>query len=92
VQIVHLLKDRVHFVKEIVSESLFLFHAPDTYDQDVVVKKWNEEAVNAISGFKDALAQFEGEFVAHDIKELLSATMESAGIKMGKIMQALRWQ
>jgi glutamyl-tRNA synthetase len=89
-QIVHLLKDRVHFTKEIVSESLFLFHAPEVYDQDVVIKKWNEEAVNAISGFKDALAAFEGDFVAHDIKELLSATMDSLGIKMGKIMQALR--
>jgi glutamyl-tRNA synthetase len=89
-QIVHLLKDRVHFIKEIVEESVFLFHAPDTYDQDVAVKKWNEEAVNAISGFQDALAQFEGDFIAHDIKEVLSATMESLGIKMGKIMQALR--
>jgi glutamyl-tRNA synthetase len=89
-QIVHLLKDRVHFTREIVSESLFLFHAPEVYDQDVVIKKWNEEAVNAISGFKDALAAFEGDFVAHDIKELLSVTMDSLGIKMGKIMQALR--
>jgi len=89
-QIVHLLKDRVHFVKEIVSESLFLFSAPEEYDQDVVIKKWNEEAVNAIGAFKDALAGFEGNFVAHDIKEVLSATMEAAGIKMGKIMQALR--
>ncbi|GGH42179.1 glutamate--tRNA ligase [Dyadobacter endophyticus] len=90
VQIVHLLKDRVHFVKEIVSESLFLFAAPEEFDQDVVIKKWNEEAVNAIGGFKEALAGFEGNFVAHDIKEVLSATMESLGIKMGKIMQALR--
>lgn len=89
-QIVHLLKDRVHFVKEIVSESLFLFAAPEAYDQDVVIKKWNEEAVNAIGTFKDALTAFEGNFVAHDIKEVLSATMEAAGIKMGKIMQALR--
>ncbi len=89
-QIVHLLKDRVHFVKEIVSESLFLFAAPEEFDQDVVIKKWNEEAVNAIGGFKEALAGFEGNFVAHDIKEVLSATMEAAGIKMGKIMQALR--
>lgn len=89
-QIVHLLKDRVHFIKEIVSESLFLFAAPEEFDQDVVIKKWNEEAVNAIGGFKEALAGFEGNFVAHDIKEVLSATMESLGIKMGKIMQALR--
>ncbi|GGC07214.1 glutamate--tRNA ligase [Dyadobacter sediminis] len=89
-QIVHLLKDRVHFVREIAEESLFLFHAPETYDQDVAVKKWNEEAANAIAGFKDALAGFEGSFLAHDIKDKLSATMENLGIKMGKIMQALR--
>ena len=89
-QIVPLLKERVHFVKEIVSESLFLFQAPDTYDQEVALKKWNEEAVNAISGLKDALAGFGGNFVAHDIKEVIAATMESLGIKMGKIMQALR--
>lgn len=89
-QIVHLLKERVHFIKEIVSESLFLFHSPEEYDQDVVIKKWNEEAVNAISAFKDALAGFEGNFAAHDIKEVLSATMDSLGIKMGKVMQALR--
>jgi len=89
-QIVHLLKDRVHFVREIVDESIFLFNAPETYDQDVAVKKWNEEAANAIAGFKDALTEFEGSFIAHDIKDKLSATMESLGIKMGKIMQALR--
>ncbi|NIJ51236.1 glutamate--tRNA ligase [Dyadobacter arcticus] len=89
-QIVHLLKDRVHFVKEIVTESLFLFDAPDTYDPDVALKKWNEEAINAISGLKDALNGFSGDFMAHDIKELIFATMESLGIKMGKIMQALR--
>ncbi|MCE7041020.1 glutamate--tRNA ligase [Dyadobacter sp. CY312] len=89
-QIVHLLKDRVHFVKEIADESVFLFNAPEVYDQDVVIKKWNEEAVNAITGFKDALEAFEGDFVADQIKAALSANMEAQGIKMGKIMQALR--
>ena len=77
-------------MKEIVSESSFLFHTPETYDQELVLKKWDEQAVNAISGFKDALIAFDGEFTAHNIKESLSATMESIGIKMGKIMQALR--
>ncbi len=89
-QIVRLLKDRVHLVKEIVDESLFLFNAPQVYDQDVVVKKWNEEAVNAISGFRDALESYQGDFTADVIKHLLAETMESLGVKMGKIMQALR--
>ncbi|REA62292.1 glutamate--tRNA ligase [Dyadobacter luteus] len=90
VQIVHLLKDRVHFVKEIADESVFLFNAPQEYDQDVVLKKWNEEAVKAISAYKDALSAFEGDFVADNIKSVLSATMEAIGVKMGKVMQALR--
>lgn len=89
-QIIHLLKDRVHFLKEIVEESSFLFHQPETYDQDVVVKKWNEEAVNAISGFRDTLEGYDGNFVADEIKHQLSGTMETLGIKMGKIMQPLR--
>ncbi|CAG4988668.1 Glutamate--tRNA ligase [Dyadobacter sp. CECT 9275] len=89
-QIVHLLKDRVHFVKEIVEESRFLFAAPEEYDQDVVVKKWNEESVSAITGFKEALEKYEGDFVADQIKTILSGTMEALGIKMGKVMQALR--
>ncbi|CAG5071467.1 Glutamate--tRNA ligase [Dyadobacter sp. CECT 9623] len=89
-QIVHLLKDRVHFVREIVSESLFLFIAPETYDQEVALKKWNEEAVQAISGLSDALADYPGEFTAHEIKELIAATLETMGVKMGKVMQALR--
>ncbi|MCF0057621.1 glutamate--tRNA ligase [Dyadobacter sp. CY356] len=89
-QIVHLLKDRVHFTKEIVAESLFLFSLPEVYDQDVAVKKWNEDAVNAVSNFKDALEGYDGAFVAENIKHLLAEKMEAAGIKMGKIMQALR--
>ncbi len=55
----------------------------------MAVKKWNEEAVNAISEFKDALEGYEGDFVAENIKHLLAEKMEALGIKMGKIMQAL---
>ncbi|WP_138480753.1 glutamate--tRNA ligase [Dyadobacter bucti] len=89
-QIVHLLKDRVHFVKEIVSESVFLFNEPEVYDQDVAVKKWNEEAVNAISALKDAFADFSGDFTSQNIKEAIFAALDAIGVKMGKVMQALR--
>lgn len=89
-QIVHLLKDRVHFVKEIVSESVFLFSEPEVYDQDVAVKKWNEEAVNAISALKDAFADFSGDFTSQNIKEAIFAALDAIGVKMGKVMQALR--
>ncbi|GAB2790832.1 glutamate--tRNA ligase [Rhabdobacter roseus] len=89
-KIVHLLKDRVHFAGEIVNESAFLFSAPTTYDPDVAAKRWNEEAARAIAGFRDALLSYEGTFAAEEIKHLLAQTLESLGIKMGKVMQALR--
>lgn len=90
IQIVHLLKDRVHFVKDIVTESAFLFSAPESYDQEIVAKKWNEEAERGITAFASALAAYDGPYAGDTIKQVLSETLESAGIKMGKIMQALR--
>ncbi|WP_247237259.1 glutamate--tRNA ligase [Telluribacter sp. SYSU D00476] len=89
-KIVHLLKERVHFAKEIVDESAFLFSSPESYDEAVVSKRWNEEAVRAIGGFRDALSTYEGDFTADPIKEVLHHTLESLGIKAGKVMQALR--
>ncbi|MPR33289.1 glutamate--tRNA ligase [Salmonirosea aquatica] len=90
IQIVHLLKDRVHFVKDIVNESAFLFSAPEQYDADIVAKKWNAEAKQGIGTFADALQGYEGSFLADDIKHVLAQTLEATGIKMGKVMQALR--
>lgn len=89
-KIVHLLKERVHFAREIVDESAFLFSSPESYDEAVVSKRWNEEAVRAIGGFRDALSTYEGDFMADPIKEVLHHTLESLGIKAGKVMQALR--
>ncbi|GAB3174997.1 glutamate--tRNA ligase [Telluribacter humicola] len=89
-KIVHLLKERVHFAKEIVDESAFLFSSPESYDEAVVSKRWNEEALRAIGGFRDALSTYDGDFTADNIKEVLHHTLESLGIKAGKVMQALR--
>jgi glutamyl-tRNA synthetase len=90
VKIVHLLKERVHFAKEILNESAFLFALPATYDEEVVAKKWNAEAAQAITAFSVAVSGFSGEFAAAEIKHLLTQTLEAQGIKMGKVMQALR--
>ena len=90
IQIVHLLKDRVHFVREIVDESAFLFSAPESYDQEIVAKKWNDEAQRGIAAFAESLNTYDGELLAENVKHILAGTMDAAGIKMGKIMQALR--
>ncbi len=89
-KILLLLKDRVHFVHEIISESAILFKSPDTYDQDVVAKRWNDDAVLSANALLKAVEQYEGPFESDNIKHLVHQTLEESGIKPGKVMQALR--
>ncbi|RYC67495.1 glutamate--tRNA ligase [Spirosoma sordidisoli] len=89
-KIVALLKGRVNFAHEIYGEAATIFNAPATYDEAIVAAKWNDDAIRAATAFYDALLTYAGPFVADDIKHLLADTMTQAGIKQGKIMQAMR--
>ena len=89
-KIVALLKGRVNFAREIFAEASTIFNAPTTYDEAIVSAKWNADAVQAVTAFRDALQTFDGEFVAENIKHTLADAMQQAGIKQGKIMQVMR--
>ena len=41
--LVGLVKERVSFVKDIWEETDFFFKAPETYDQEVIKKRWKSE-------------------------------------------------
>lgn len=89
-KIAALLKGRVNFAREIVDEAATIFNAPTHYDETVTAAKWNADAVKAVTAFHGALVPYEGEFIADNIKHTLSDAMTQAGIKQGKIMQAMR--
>lgn len=89
-QLVHLFKERVTFPQEILTESAQLLAEPEEYDSEVVAKRWTNEAVRGITAFQEALAGFEGALTAEQAKSLLHSVLETQGIKMGKVMQALR--
>jgi len=89
-KIVALLKGRVNFAHEIFTEADTIFNAPTTYDTTIAVAKWNDDAVRAVTAFRDALSGFEGEFMADTIRHVLGDAMTQVGIKQGKIMQAMR--
>ncbi len=89
-KITALLKGRVNFAREIFTEAGTIFNAPTTYDEGVVAAKWNDDAVKAVSAFRDALQSFTGDFIVETIKYTLADAMQQAGIKQGKIMQAMR--
>lgn len=89
-KVCHLMKDRVTFPQEILSEAAFLFEAPAAYEEVIVASKWNADAVKAIRVYSEDLKVYEGDFIADSVKAVWAAAAERAGVKMGKVMQALR--
>ena len=89
-KIAALLKGRVNFAHELFTEAGTIFSAPATYDEAIAAAKWNDDAVRAVTVFRDALQSFNGDFLADTIKHTLGDAMHQAGIKQGKIMQAMR--
>jgi glutamyl-tRNA synthetase len=91
IKLVRLMKDRVTFPQEIVSEVPFIFEAPTTYDEEIVKSKWNDDARKAMGVIKDSIQAIENEsFTSQNIHDTIFPALESAGIKAGKVMQAFR--
>ena len=89
--IVSLLRDRVTFPGDFWRDSQFISHAPIEFDLEVASKKWNADAAMLLQAYATALesgvaAPFDGTTA----KALLESTAEATGIKLGKVMQAVR--
>lgn len=89
VKIVSIMKERVTFPREIWEQGKFFFTAPIHYDEAVISKKWNDEAVTVITAYKNALTN-ESTIDATSAKSVLESAAASVSIGVGKIMQALR--
>ncbi len=88
-KISELLRERVVFAKDLWAEGSFFFLAPASYDESVVAAKWTGEAVKVITDFKEGLTALSS-VNAEASKQLLNEVLEKNGVKMGKVLQALR--
>jgi glutamyl-tRNA synthetase len=89
VKIAGVMKERVTFPQDFWEQGKFFFHAPAEYDQAVVVKKWNEEAVKVLAAFRDEVKTL-ASIDAATAKAALEKVTAALGIGTGKILQALR--
>ena len=89
-QIAHIMKERATFPTDLWKEGKFMIHAPTDFDEAVASKKWNNEAVTVLGAYKEKLKLYSGEFNAESAKSILEEAAESNGIKLGKVMQAVR--
>ncbi|HMM10970.1 MAG TPA: glutamate--tRNA ligase [Bacteroidales bacterium] len=85
----NLMKDRVHFVHEIVEEGRFFFEAPEQYDEQVVKKRWKAETpgqMDALACELEKLTAFEPEAIDAALQQFIT----SNGLNTGAVMNALR--
>jgi glutamyl-tRNA synthetase len=89
IKICEVMKERITFPKDLWEHGKFFFFAPKVFDEQVIAKKWNEDAVKTLSGFRDAIKSLEP-FTAEASKETLEKVTAFLGIQMGQILQILR--
>jgi len=83
-------RERITFLYELSVKSIYFFNRPESYDEKVVNKRWNSQAVEFLNEYARTLNQYKGSFDVEVAKDLLTGVLEDLGLSMGSIMQVLR--
>jgi glutamyl-tRNA synthetase len=88
-KICSIMKERVTFTQDFWQQGKFFFHAPTSYDEQVIAKKWNEDVVKVLTLFSKEISNT-AELTAAVAKSILESVTNQLGIGTGKILQGLR--
>ncbi len=89
IKICSVMKDRVTFPDDFWKLGKFFFEAPVSFDEQVVAKKWNEDAVKVLRAFRGEMDRLPSA-TAEGTKATLEKVTANLGIATGKILQAVR--
>jgi len=85
-----LIKEKAHFLNEFWSLGSYFFVEPDTYDNEVIKKRWNDKTKNFIAELAQEYKAIEKEFSAQTAETVFKQTCEKTGMKTGEVMQLFR--
>ncbi|WP_407401943.1 glutamate--tRNA ligase [Chryseobacterium sp.] len=88
-KIIHLMKERATFPKDIYENGKFFFQAPTSYDEKASKKAWNEETSAILTEFAEVLESTEV-YTSENLKQHIHDFAENKGLGMGKVMMPLR--
>lgn len=88
-QVVHMMKDRVDFVKELWPLCSFFFIAPTSYDEKTVRKRWKEYSAKQMTELAQVLADID-DFSLENQEKMVMKWVEDKGYKLGDVMNAFR--
>lgn len=86
---VQLFLDRITFPQELGQKVAEFSAFPKEYDATVLANKWNSEAQKGLLAIQICIEHIQ-DWHAESIKHAIHETLETEGIKMGKVMQMLR--
>jgi glutamyl-tRNA synthetase len=88
-KIAGVMKERATFPIDFWEQGKFFFIAPTSFDEQVISKKWNDDAVNVLKAYKEEISE-SANLDATTAKALLEKTTASLSINIGKVLQAVR--
>ena len=80
-QVVHMMKDRVDFVKELWPLCSFFFIAPTSYDEKTVRKRWKEYSAKQMTELAQVLADID-DFSLENQEKVVMKWVEDKGYKL----------
>ena len=88
-QVVHMMKDRVNFVKELWPLCSFFFVAPTSYDEKTVKKRWKDYSKQQMTELCGVLEGID-DFTVEGQEPVIMKWVEDKGYKLGDVMNAFR--
>lgn len=88
-KVVDVMKEKVHFIRELWPLCRFFFVAPESYDEKTVRKRWKANSGEQMTALADLLESLP-DFSEPTQEQAVSAWMEQNGYKTGDIMNAWR--
>ncbi|MDZ7773266.1 MAG: glutamate--tRNA ligase [Balneolaceae bacterium] len=89
-EVIPLMKDRASKVEDFVTEGLFFFEDPESYDEKAL-KKWKEDSAGLLEDYLGRIGDLAAdEFTAGTLKDHIKELIEEHDIGWGPIMMPLR--
>tara|TARA_Y100001954_G_scaffold230573_1_gene278373 strand:- start:286 stop:1818 length:1533 start_codon:yes stop_codon:yes gene_type:complete len=84
-----IIKERITFAHDILSEGAFLFFPPQSYDEKTVRKKWNSESILHVNSLIEKIKQV-NDFNAVNVEKMFHEYLKANEVGFGRVMPALR--
>ena len=88
-QVVHMMKDRVNFVRELWPLCSFFFVPPIEYDEKTTRKRWKADSPQVMTELAEVLEGLD-DFSIENQERVVMAWVEAKGYKLGDVMSAFR--